>query len=87
MDTILVERQIIRLLRVRLREYFPALQGHIDQKIITKYDWIFFGIVQLSLVKCFLATPEKAIADGASYIVMGRSIRNNLDYVINELNI
>ena len=29
----------------------------------------------------------KAIADGASYIVMGRSIRNNLDYVINELNI
>ena len=30
---------------------------------------------------------EKAIADGASYIVMGRSIRNNLDYVINELNI
>ena len=61
MDTILVEREIIRLLRVRLREYFPALQGHIDQKIITKYDWIFFGIVQLSLVKCFLATPEKAI--------------------------
>ena len=34
-----------------------------------------------------ITTPEKAIADGASYIVMGRSIRNNLDYVINELNI
>lgn len=34
-----------------------------------------------------IATPEKAIADGASYIVMGRSIRNNLDYVINDLNI
>jgi orotidine-5'-phosphate decarboxylase len=34
-----------------------------------------------------ITTPEKAIADGASYIVMGRSIRNNLDYVINDLNI
>ena len=34
-----------------------------------------------------ITTPEKAIADGASYIVMGRSVRNNLDYVINELNI
>ena len=56
-----VEREIIRELRVRLREYFPALQGLIDQKIITKYDWIFFGIVQLNLVKCFLVTPEKAI--------------------------
>ena len=43
-----VEREIIRELRVRLREYFPALQGLIDQKIITKYDWIFFGIVQLN---------------------------------------
>ena len=56
-----VEREIIRELRVRIREYFPALQGLIDQKIITKYDWIFFGIVQLNLVKCFLVTPEKAI--------------------------
>ena len=56
-----VEREIIRKLRTRLREYFPSLQGLIDQKIITKYDWIFFGIVQLNLVKCFLVTPEKAI--------------------------
>ena len=56
-----VEREIIRKLRNRLREYFPSLQGLIDQKIITKYDWIFFGIVQLNLVKCFLVTPEKAI--------------------------
>ena len=56
-----VEREIIRLLRTRLREYFPSLQSFIDQKIITKYDWIFFGIVQLNLVKCFLVTPEKAI--------------------------
>ena len=56
-----VEREIIRKLRARLREYFPSLQNFIDQKIITKYDWIFFGIVQLNLVKCFLVTPEKAI--------------------------
>ena len=56
-----VEREIIRKLRTRLREFFPSLQGLIDQKIITKYDWIFFGIVQLNLVKCFLVTPEKAI--------------------------
>ena len=40
-----VEREIIRQLRTRLREYFPSLQSFIDQKIITKYDWIFFGIV------------------------------------------
>ena len=56
-----VEREIIRQLRTRLREYFPSLQSFIDQKIITKYDWIFFGIVQLNLVKCFLVKPEKAI--------------------------
>ena len=55
------EREIIRELRVRLREYFPSLQSLIDQKIVTKYDWVFFGIVQLNLVKCFLVTPEKAI--------------------------
>ena len=55
------EREIIRELRVRLREYFPTLQSLIDQKIVTKYDWVFFGIVQLNLVKCFLVTPEKAI--------------------------
>ena len=57
-----VEREIIRQLRTRLREYFPSLQSFIDQKIITKYDWIFFGIVQLNLVKCYLVTPEKAIS-------------------------
>ncbi len=32
-------------------------------------------------------TPEKAIELGAKYIVMGRSIKNNLDYVINNLTI
>ena len=56
-----VEREIIRKLRTRLREYFPSLQSLIDQEIITKYDWIFFGIIQLNLAKCFLITPEKAI--------------------------
>ena len=56
-----LEREIIRKLRVSLREYFPSLQSLIDQKIVTKYDWVFFGIVQLNLVKCFLVTPEKAI--------------------------
>lgn len=32
-------------------------------------------------------TPENAIIAGAKYIVMGRSIINNLDYVMNELDI
>ena len=32
-------------------------------------------------------TPENAISAGAKYIVMGRSIVNNLDYVLNELDI
>ena len=32
-------------------------------------------------------TPENAIVAGAKYIVMGRSIINNLDYVMNELDI
>ena len=32
-------------------------------------------------------TPENAISAGAKYIVMGRSIINNLDYVLNELDI
>ena len=63
-----VEREIIRQLRTRLREYFPSLQSFIDQKIITKYDWIFFGIVQLNLVKCFLVTPEKAIRESKNQL-------------------
>ena len=32
-------------------------------------------------------TPENAISAGAKYIVMGRSMINNLDYVLNELDI
>ena len=34
-----------------------------------------------------VATPNFAINEGAKYIVMGRSIINNLDYVMNELDI
>ncbi len=34
-----------------------------------------------------VTTPEKAIEMGAKYIVMGRSIRNNIDYIINSLEI
>ena len=33
------------------------------------------------------ATPNFAINEGAKYIVMGRSIRNNLDYIINDLEL
>ena len=31
-----------------------------------------------------VATPNFAFNEGAKYIVMGRSIRNNLDYIIND---
>ena len=34
-----------------------------------------------------IATPDFAINEGAKYIVMGRSIRNNLDYIINDLEL
>tara|TARA_B100000989_G_scaffold297865_1_gene285038 strand:- start:2957 stop:3595 length:639 start_codon:yes stop_codon:yes gene_type:complete len=34
-----------------------------------------------------VATPNFAINEGANYIVMGRSIRNNLDYIINDLEL
>ena len=34
-----------------------------------------------------VTTPEKAIEMGSKYIVMGRSIRNNIDYIINSLDI
>ena len=34
-----------------------------------------------------VATPHFAINEGANYIVMGRSIRNNLDYIINDLEL
>ena len=56
-----IEREIIRSIRLKLREYFPELQSLIDKKIITKNDWIFFGMIQLNIVKCFTTTPEDAI--------------------------
>ena len=34
-----------------------------------------------------ITTPEKAIELGAKYIVMGRSIKNNLDYIVERLEI
>ena len=34
-----------------------------------------------------VSTPEKAIEMGAKYIVMGRSIKNNLGYIIESLRI
>ena len=34
-----------------------------------------------------VATPNFAINEVAKYIVMGRSIRNNLDYIINDLEL
>ena len=41
------EREIVRELRLKLREYFPDLQSHLDQDIITKNDWNnFFHLYQ-----------------------------------------
>ena len=34
-----------------------------------------------------ITTPEKAIDMGAKYIVMGRSIKKNMNYIINHLDI
>ena len=34
-----------------------------------------------------VATPNFAINEGEKYIVMGRAIRNNLDYIINDLEL
>jgi len=59
----MIEREIIRELRLKLREYFPDLQSHLDQDIITRNDWKFFGMIQLNLIKCFTITPEKAIRE------------------------
>ncbi|MDB2351534.1 hypothetical protein N9W06_04520 [Candidatus Marinimicrobia bacterium] len=64
----IVEREIIREIRLKLRLYFPELQSFIDKKIITKNDWIFFGMIQLNLVKCFTITPEDAIRKSKAQI-------------------
>ena len=58
---LLTEKEVIRKIRLKLREYFPNLQKLIDQDVITKNDWLFFGMIQLNLVKCLLDTPEKII--------------------------
>ena len=63
-----IEREIIRSIRLKLREYFPELQSLIDKKIITKNDWIFFGMIQLNIVKCFTTTPEDAIRKSKAQI-------------------
>lgn len=34
-----------------------------------------------------ITTPEKAIRDGASYLVMGRSVRQNINYVVEKLKL
>jgi hypothetical protein len=64
----IIEREIIRAIRLKLREYFPELQSFIDKKIITKNDWIFFGMIQLNIVKCFTTTPEDAIRKSKAQI-------------------
>ena len=63
-----LEREIVRKLRLRLREYFPNLQKLIDTNVITKNDWLFFGILQLNLIKCFLETPERSIRKSKSQL-------------------
>tara|TARA_B100002051_G_scaffold240739_1_gene244812 strand:- start:267 stop:920 length:654 start_codon:yes stop_codon:yes gene_type:complete len=57
------ERQIVKELRLKLREYFPSLQSFIDQDIITKSDWRFYGNIQFNLIKNFTLTPEKTIRE------------------------
>ena len=57
------ERQIVKELRLRLKEYFPSLQSFIDQDIITKSDWRFYGSIQFNLIKNFTITPEKTIRE------------------------
>ena len=59
----MIERAIVRELSLKLREYFPDLQSHIDQEIITKNDWKFFVMIQFNLINCFTITPEKAIRE------------------------
>ena len=62
------QRQIVKELRLKLREYFPDLQLMIDDWTITKNDWKFFGMIQFNLIKCFTITPEKAIRDSKAQL-------------------
>ena len=34
-----------------------------------------------------ISTPQFALSQGAKFLVMGRSIRKNLNFIINELQI
>ena len=61
-------RQIVKELRLKLREYFPDLQLMIDDWTITKNDWKYFGMIQFNLIKCFTITPEKAIRDSKTQL-------------------
>tara|TARA_Y100000588_G_scaffold3075_1_gene4259 strand:- start:1532 stop:2194 length:663 start_codon:yes stop_codon:yes gene_type:complete len=62
------EREIVRELRLRLREYFPSLQSYLDQDIITINDWKFYGTIQFNLINCFTMTPEKAIRESKTQL-------------------
>ena len=62
------QRQIVKELRLKLREYFPDLQLMIDDWTITKNDWKYFGMIQFNLIKCFTITPEKAIRDSKAQL-------------------
>lgn len=61
-------RQIVKELRLKLREYFPDLQLMIDDWTVTKNDWKYFGMIQFNLIKCFTITPEKAIRDSKAQL-------------------
>ena len=61
-------RQIVKELRLKLREYFPDLQLMIDDWTITKNDWKYFGMIQFNLIKCFTISPEKAIRDSKAQL-------------------
>ena len=62
------QRQIVKELRLKLREYFPDLQLMLDDWTITKNDWKYFGMIQFNLIKCFTITPEKAIRDSKTQL-------------------
>ena len=62
------QRQIVKELRLKLREYFPDLQLMIDDWTITKNDWKYFGMIQFNLIKCFTITPEKAIRESKAQL-------------------
>ena len=70
---LLTEKEVIRKIRLKLREYFPNLQKLIDQDVITKNDWLFFGMIQLNLVKCLLDNLRK----------LSENLRSKLNRLLN----